>query len=97
MKAYISGLPVTTDSFSTILEDMEKKIAERSVENYISITNTESMYHALRLDRLRKYIVNANHTLCDGIGVVIAGLAWGQRVPRRNGPILMLKACEYGL
>jgi len=31
------------------------------------------------------------------MGVVIAGYAWGVRIPRRNGPVLMLKACEYGL
>jgi len=96
MNAYISGLPVTTDSFSEILQDMEKKIEDGSARNYISITNTESMYHALRIDKHRDYIVNANHSLCDGIGVVVAGLAWGHLVPRRNGPILMLKACEYG-
>jgi len=97
MNAYISGLPVTTDSFSAILRDMEQKIIENSGGNYISITNTESMYHALRIDQHRQYIENANHSLCDGIGVVIAGLAWGKKVPRRNGPILMLEACEYGL
>lgn len=97
MNAYVSGLPVTTDSFPTILRDIEQKILEHSVGNYVSITNTESMYHALRIDQHRHYIEHANHSLCDGIGVVIAGLAWGERVPRRNGPILMLEACQYGL
>ena len=97
MHVKISGLPVTTASFSEILRDMEQKISEKSRCNYISITNTESMYHALRLKEHYRYIENANHSLCDGIGVVIAGLAWGKLVPRRNGPILMLKACEYGL
>jgi N-acetylglucosaminyldiphosphoundecaprenol N-acetyl-beta-D-mannosaminyltransferase len=97
MKVKISGLPLTTDSFPAILADMEKKISENIPRNYISITNTESMYHALRRDGHRQFIDNANHSLCDGIGVVIAGLAWGVKVPRRNGPILMLEACEYGL
>jgi len=97
MNVYISGLPITTDSFSEILQDMEKKIAEKSRDNYISITNTESMYHAQRLQAHRKYIQDANHSLCDGVGVVIAGLAWGSVVPRRNGPILMLEACSYGI
>jgi len=97
MNAYISGLPVTKDEFPVILNDMRQKIEEGSYGNYISITNTESMYHALRIEEHRKFIENANHSLCDGIGVVIAGLAWGEIVPRRNGPILMLEALEYGL
>ncbi len=97
MKAYVSGLPVSTESFEEILADMEERIAAGSSCNYISITNTESMYHALRIEPHRTYIRNADHSLCDGIGVVIAGYFWGVNVPRRNGPILMLKACEHGL
>ena len=93
----ISGLPVTTLSFEEILQDMEEKISNESRRHYISITNTESMYHALRSESHKTFILNADHSCCDGIGVVIAGIFWGKRVPRRNGPILMLKACEYGV
>jgi len=35
-------------------------------------------------------------SLCDGIGVVVAALAWGGRVPRFTGPMLMLEACRFG-
>ena len=97
MNKYISGLPITTLSFEDILDDMGRRIAERSTGNYISITNTESMYHAMRNEAHRRYIEESTYSLCDGIGVVLAGYAWGARVPRRNGPILMLKACEYGI
>lgn len=97
MNAYISGLPVTKDSFSEILQRIEDCIERKTVANYISITNTESMYHAMRIPEHRRYIEDSNYSLCDGIGVVIAGFAWGETVPRRNGPVLMLKACEYGL
>jgi len=96
MKVHVSGLPVSTERFDEILADMEAKIAARSGRHYISITNTESMYHALRIEPHRRYIRGADHSLCDGIGVVIAGYFWGVRVPRRNGPVLMLKACDYG-
>ena len=93
----ISGLPVTTQSYDEILQDMGEKISNVSAHHYISITNTESMYHALRVESHKTFIINADHSCCDGIGVVIAGLFWGMKVPRRNGPILMLKACEYGI
>jgi len=94
---YISGLPVSKLSFEEILLAMEAKISSRSSACYISITNTESMYHAMRNTSHYDYVVNSTYSLCDGIGVVISGYAWGVRVPRRNGPVLMLKACEYGL
>lgn len=97
MNAYISGLPLTKDSFAEILRAIEAKIDDHAKGNYISITNTESMYHAMRNQKHGEYIKDANYSLCDGIGVVIAGLAWGETVPRRNGPILMLEACKYGL
>lgn len=93
----ISGIPVSCVPFDEVLSDMARLIRKRSSEEYISITNTESMYHALRIPEHLQYIKGAKFSLCDGIGSVIAGLAWGHKVPRRNGPILMLKACEYGV
>lgn len=92
----ISGMPISTLGFKEILSDISAKIESGSVGNYISITNTESMYHALRIPSHMDYICGANHSLCDGIGVCIAAYAWGVNVPRRNGPILMLRATEQG-
>lgn len=96
MSVSISGLPLSVDSFDEILIDMGSKIDARSGHNYISITNTESMYHALRIPEHFDFIKKSDHSLCDGIGVCIAGYAWGVDVPRRNGPVLMLHACEVG-
>lgn len=96
MHVEISNLPISTDDFDVILQDMQSKIEAGSSGNYISITNTESMYHAGKNRAHFDYIKAANHSLCDGIGVCIAGLTWGVKVPRRNGPILMLNACEQG-
>jgi N-acetylglucosaminyldiphosphoundecaprenol N-acetyl-beta-D-mannosaminyltransferase len=93
----VSGIPVSCCSFDDVLLGMERVIRDRSSGNYISITNTESMYHALRIPEHLRYIKRARFSLCDGIGSVIAGFAWGHRIPRRNGPILMLKTCEYGV
>ncbi len=96
VRADISGIPVHCTTFNHILTCMNDAIQTGSTRNYISITNTESMYHALRRPEHMKYIRGADFSCCDGVGSVVAGLAWGKRVPRLNGPILMLKACEFG-
>jgi len=93
----ISNLPISIDDFDDILADIQEKIESATPRNYISITNTESMYHAERDKAHFDYIKQSNHSLCDGIGVCVAGYTWGVNVPRRNGPILMLKACEHGI
>ena len=92
----VSGIPLSVTSFEYVLPAMHQIIQSGYTKRYISITNTESMYHALRIGEHSHYIRNSDFSLCDGIGSVIAGLAWGHKVPRLNGPILMLKACEYG-
>ena len=54
------------------------------------------MYHGKRIEATENSFASATFRLCDGVGVVAAGLAWGCRVPRVNGPILVLEACDYG-
>jgi len=76
---------------------MERAIHSRRAGGYISITNTESMYHALRLRDHMTYIQGADFSLCDGVGVIAAGWAWGHRIHRVNGPILQLEACRHGV
>ena len=95
-KAFVAGISVSCTTFGTVLSEMAKQIKSRSAKHYISITNTESMYHALRRKEHLKFINDADFSLCDGIGSVIAGKFWRYDVPRLNGPILMLKACDYG-
>lgn len=93
---HVSGVPVTCGTFEQVLEELDASIRAGEIRRYISITNTESMYHALRVPAHGRFIRDSDFSLCDGIGSVIAGLAWGHRVPRLNGPIFMLKACDYG-
>jgi N-acetylglucosaminyldiphosphoundecaprenol N-acetyl-beta-D-mannosaminyltransferase len=97
MHVEISGIPVSCATWNDILDAMDKFKTHEKKWGYISITNTESMYHALRIPEHMDYIQNSNFSLCDGIGSVISGLFWGHRVPRRNGPALVLKACEFGV
>ena len=92
----ISNIPVTCSTFGVILTLIDHQISKNKNGGYISITNTESMYHALRIPEHFEYIKKADFSLCDGIGSVIAGRAWGHKIPRLNGPIFMLKACEFG-
>ena len=93
----IDGIRVACTTFDYVLSEMDRAIEQYSINNYICITNTESMFHATRQKEHLTYINNANFSLCDGIGSVIAGLAFGYKIPRLNGPILMLNACNYGI
>jgi N-acetylglucosaminyldiphosphoundecaprenol N-acetyl-beta-D-mannosaminyltransferase len=95
-KKYILGIPVSMDTHDHILADIDCRIRERTLGGYISITNTESMYHALRRADHMSYIKNANYSLCDGVGVIVAGYFWGLKINRYNGPILQLDCSEYG-
>jgi len=92
----IKGLPISTASHSEVLHGMGQVIAARETGHYISITNTESMYHGLRDQRHGQHIRNADFSLCDGVGVIVAGWAWGHRIERFNGPVLQLEASNYG-
>ena len=88
----VCGLPVSQVAPDEVLQAMDRAIRAGRAGGYISITNTESMYHALRVPQHFKYITNADFSLCDGVGVIAAGWAWGHRITRLNGPILQLEA-----
>jgi N-acetylglucosaminyldiphosphoundecaprenol N-acetyl-beta-D-mannosaminyltransferase len=92
----VLGVPLTCCTFDDILLWMDKSIEEVS-PRYISITNTESLYHATRVPDHYEYINNSDISCCDGIGVVLAGKILGQSIPRLHGPDLMLRCCEFGL
>jgi N-acetylglucosaminyldiphosphoundecaprenol N-acetyl-beta-D-mannosaminyltransferase len=64
---------------------------------YISITNTESLYHATRIPSHKSYIEKADFSCCDGVAVVVAGKILGYQIPRLHGPDLMYKCCEFGV
>jgi N-acetylglucosaminyldiphosphoundecaprenol N-acetyl-beta-D-mannosaminyltransferase len=95
---HILNVPFTCCSFGDILKYMDDAIIKnyRHAE-YISITNTESLYHALRIPSHHRFIENATFSCCDGIGIVLAGKMLGHKIPRLHGPDLMLKCCEYGV
>ncbi len=95
--AVIKGLPISQVVVEEVLDAMDHAIRARDVGRYISITNTESMYHGLRIATHGDYIRRADFSLCDGVGVIAAGLAWGYRIRRLNGPFLQLECARYGL
>lgn len=94
---YIDGLPISAGDADEILQAMDQAISSREKSQYISITNTELMYHGLRDKAHGQFIKNARFSLCDGVGVIWAGWAWGHKIKRLNGPILQLLASEYGV
>ena len=95
-KTKIFDVSLSCCTFQDIMAAMQRKIDHRQ-KGYISITNTESVYHATRIGSHRHYINEADFSCCDGVGVVLMGRMLGDRIPRLHGPDLMLKCCEYGL
>lgn len=95
--AVIDGLPINLAPPESVLSCIESAIARGDGGGYISITNTESMYHGLRQPAHGNYIKKATLSLCDGVGVILAGWAWGYQVHRFNGPVLQLECCRLGL
>jgi N-acetylglucosaminyldiphosphoundecaprenol N-acetyl-beta-D-mannosaminyltransferase len=91
------GLPISLEDRAQVLEAIAGAIERGEAGHYICITNTESMYHGLRMSSHGRYIRNADFSLCDGVGVIVAGWAWGQRIRRFTGPDLQLEAVHFGL
>lgn len=96
-EARILGLPVSLLAHDQVLQSVAERIQAREPGGYISITNTESMYHARRQAALGRYLQNAQHSLCDGVGVVVAGWFWGHRIKRYTGPIFQLDCTAAGV
>src|SRR5271155_3821380 len=79
-----------------VLSEIDRAIRARERGHFISITNTESMYHGVRIREHGEYINRCDFSLCDGVGVILAGLTWGHLIPRYNGPVLQLDCSDYG-
>jgi N-acetylglucosaminyldiphosphoundecaprenol N-acetyl-beta-D-mannosaminyltransferase len=93
----IAGIPISLAAHEAVLADIAARIGRHEPGGVVSITNTESMYHALRRPAHMSFIRRAQHSLCDGVGVIAAGWFWGLSVPRYNGPILQLDCTERGV
>jgi N-acetylglucosaminyldiphosphoundecaprenol N-acetyl-beta-D-mannosaminyltransferase len=92
----LAGIPISLQPHEAVQADIAQRIAERRPGGSISITNTESMYHALRRPSHMAFIRGADHSLCDGVGVIAAGWFWGLKIARYNGPVLQLDCSRIG-
>jgi N-acetylglucosaminyldiphosphoundecaprenol N-acetyl-beta-D-mannosaminyltransferase len=95
--ARILDMPVSLDSHEQVLNSVAERIRARLHGGHISITNTETMYHARRSPDLLKFVQTAQHSLCDGVGVVAAGWFWGERIRRYTGPNFQLDCTQRGV
>ena len=95
--ALIQGLPITCAPREYILAEIDRAIGVREHGHYVAVTNPENMYHGQRVPSIGAYIRNSDFSVCDGVGVILAGLTWGHVVPRFSGPTLQLKCSEYGV
>ena len=93
----VSGVPVTQCSMVDVLEGMNANIYGERHPQYIVITNTESMYFAMRMQEHAEFIEGATFSCCDGVGVVLAGRSQGVAVNRIYGSALVRNSCEYGI
>ena len=94
--AEICGIPLHSAPKEFFLDAIEQQITQKSNGHYISITNTESMYHAKRKPENFDYIRSADFSFCDGIGVVVVGWFWGHKITRYTGPTFELDCVDYG-
>ena len=95
--AIIRELPINCAKKDYVLNEIERAITARESGHFICITNPETMYHGLRIPNFGEYIRRCDFSLCDGVGVTLAALAWGRIVPRHTGPILQLDCSERGV
>lgn len=95
-RKYLMGISISVDSRNDVLNAIDHRILKKKSGGSISITNTESMYHALRNSEHMAFINAADFSLCDGVGVIVAGWFWGLKINRYNGPILQLDCSEFG-
>jgi N-acetylglucosaminyldiphosphoundecaprenol N-acetyl-beta-D-mannosaminyltransferase len=95
--AFIDNLPITCAPREYVLKEIGRAIDSREYGHYIAVTNPENMYHGQRIPSIGEYIRNSDFSVCDGVGVIVAGLSWGHVVPRLPGPTLHLLASEYGV
>lgn len=94
--ARVLGVKLSCCRFEDILKSVARGI-QNGYQGYISITNSESVYHATNKPFHLRYINNADFSCCDGIAVVLSAKMLGYKIPRLHGPDLMLKCCEYGV
>src|SRR5438105_11579995 len=80
--AFIRGLPISCVSRDYILSEIGRTIEARESGHFVVVTNPEIMYHGLKVPSIGEYIRNSDFSVCDGVGVIVAGLAWGHKVPR---------------
>ncbi len=92
----VRGVPIHSVPHLDVLQAMQSHIGNVRTPRHICITNTESMYHALKRPDHRQFIADASFSLCDGMGIVIAGRAGGKKIQRFNGPVLVEKSARYG-
>lgn len=96
-KVEVKNVPITCISMEEVLDYMRGTISENDTKHYTTITNSESMYWAMRDEVHRGIIRSATFSLCDGVGVIVAGKSYGYDIPRLHGPDYMLECCRYGV
>ena len=70
----VMGLPISVGSWGEILAEIDSAIQANSPSHYVSITNTESIYHAQRLPAHRDSFAEPT-SLCATASVSVSSVA----------------------
>lgn len=81
----LKGMKLNYVDYEYLFILLNKKIINNK-KNHISITNTEAMFIGLNNKKHFEFINNSFLSLCDGIGLVIAGKFNGLKINKYHGP-----------
>ena len=95
MKKNILGVGVTDAKSEDILEYVLDEVKKPSKKLSIVTPNPEIVVYATKHPTFKKLINEADLALCDGVGLLLAGMVLGKPLPERiTGVDLMKSLCE---
>ena len=88
----ILGVSVNMDPTNYILENIKKGLLSQRVFTHVVSLNPENIVLTLHDDLFKRIVLEAEITINDGIGIVLASqMLFGSFVPRLTGVELMQK------
>ena len=92
----LDGMNLHSIECNYLIKSLNDDINRNVLHQHISITNTEAMYFGSKNLNHFNYINNAKFSLCDGIGLKIAGKFHNLKIKRYHGPDVMMDIINFG-
>ncbi|MCL4353121.1 WecB/TagA/CpsF family glycosyltransferase [Patescibacteria group bacterium] len=95
VKTEILGVSITNETEDNILEYVLKTLRNRGENYYIVTPNPEIIVYSKKDKQFKTIINQARLALCDGTGVLLAGLVLGKKIKQRiTGVDFMVNLCK---